>query len=243
MKIGLLTFCLLFSSLFSFGQWSDVSFYEFIDVIKRSDEFVSIEESYSVRGKYVFYEYDTSKIVTQEFPYSIAYDHNKKLLNIQELGQKIIQNTSVRLIINDEEKEIIINQIDSTYLRRDRAEEFQKLIDSPCKIRFKEQVDKRIYEIQFASTSTYDRATIHFDVRGAMRKYILHYGKEVPNGSWTEEKMIKPKLEIILDEYKQFKNSSEPQLDTPEAYFENFESLQLKSGFEEYEIIDLRTKS
>lgn len=243
MKGGLVTFCLLFSSLFSFGQWSDVSFDKFIDVVKRSDEFVSLEESYAVRGKYVFYEYDTSKVATQEFQYSIVYDHNKKLLNIQELGQNIIQNNSVRLIINDEEKEIIVNQIDSTYLRRNRAEEFEKLTKSPCKIRMRDEAGESIYEIEFAATSTYDRATIHFDKKGAMRKYILHYGKAVPNGSWTEEKIIKPKLEIILDDYQQFNNSSEVILETPETYFKNFDSLQLKDGFEGYEIIDLRTKS
>lgn len=243
MKNGLVTFCLLVSSLFSFGQWSDVSFDEFIDAVKGSDEFVSLEDSYSVRGKYVFYEYDTSNVATQEFEYSIAYDSNKKLLNIQELGQIIIQNNNVRLIINDEEKEIIVNQIDSNYLRRNRTEEFEKLTKSPCKIRMRDEADRSIYEIQFATNSTYDKATIHFDKNGAMRKYILHYGKSVPNDSWTEEKIIKPKLEIILDDYQQFNNSSEPILETPETYFKNFDSLQLKDGFEGYEIIDLRTKS
>lgn len=242
MKNGLLTFCLFFSALFSFGQWSDVSFEEFIEVVKRSDEFISLDESYAVSGGYAFYEYDTSQTAIQEYPYSIVYSRNKKLLNIHELGQKIILNNSIKLIINEEEMEILINQSDSIYFERNRTNEFEKLINSPCRIRFRNHGEESNYEIQFASNSRYDRATITFDKKGAMKKYVLYYGKEVNDHSWTSEKIIKPKLEITLDKYTRFNTSEEPKLDGPETYFLNFESLQLKSEFEGYEIIDLRTK-
>lgn len=221
------------------AQWKDISLIEYSKTIQAIEKRIPENQSYSYQAKYSFFEELNSTDTTLKLDFKLVYNHKKKLLNILQFNQIIIQDEKVKLTIDTIRNMLVISQPNKEYLKKRVQEDFNIINNSSCSAQSSISSKYEKYKFNFAEGARYKNSELWVEKNGMVVKYILKSNVDVNDDSKFTDRIIHPRLDIDYFNYVFNKEIEAQNLETIETYFDDFDKKIVKPKYQHLEIIDL----
>lgn len=222
------------------AQWKDIELEEFSKAILEVENRIPQGESYSYEAIYLFFEEPGSTDTTLMYDFSISVQSEKQLLNMLQFGREMVQNKSIQVVCDPEEKQLIVNYPTQDYFQRKSMEDYSLLLKSECTAQKKTVSNQTVYYLKFAEGARYSGVELWIENGGMVTKYIMYTGIDVLDDTGETDRFIHPRMEIHFSDYTFGKKVDQQNLQTVNKYFSDITSLIPNEAYKDFEIIDLR---
>lgn len=221
-------------------QWKELSLEEYAQVIIDAEKKLNAQQSYSYVLTYNFYEQleDITPIQSEKMNY--WYNAKSKTIYLSQKDKEVFQNSELHLVCDNSLNQMIISDPIPEFITQKSIGDFSKLINGSCTARWKELGNLKIYELNFAKGARFSKCELWLTSESIPTKYIIESSNEIMDDSTDEEKLIQPKMEIIIENFKKGSSVNFDNSKNIDDFLENETTITFLAKYQDYELIDLR---
>ena len=224
-----------------FSQWKDCSKQELSDVIRSIDQKAAKSKSFAYTAKQFFFNDSNSVDTVYKTDFSMSFKSKKELLNIEQMGVVLVQDSLVQVRCDSISKQIFVQNIDSNLINTGIARGFDAFMKSNTTVSKMIKGTTTIYKLKFAENTKYAYLELWVNSKDlVVSKYILYAGKEVYDDSQETDIWLKPRMEVVIDKYLFSEKVNEVKSKNISDFFADKSFLTPTSKYANYEVIDLR---
>lgn len=223
-----------------FGQFKEIELIDFKNKIFEIEKAVPEGENYSYSAQYLFFETDISLDTTLSYDFNLVANQKEKELDMLQFGRYVTQNSTIQIVCDTTEKQLIIKKSEAKYFDRKISDDYALLLQSNCKAFKRNSGQLEVFRLEFPSGATYSAIELWINNSNLVEKYVTYTDKPVIDDSGDIKKVIKPRLEIHYDNYLFGSDVPTSNMKGVSDYFIDFKTLTPINSYQEFEIIDLR---
>ena len=246
--MNLITFSLVSVLVFFFSgalsqDWTNVSLEDFRAKILELEKVKKPNESFSVVGEYHFYEQHQGGEPAYSFPLIMRIQPQKKKVYMEQLGRLMVQNEKMLITCDTATRQLIVQEPNTSFYKQRMTEDFNPLINSNSKAKYRKSGRMEIYRLEFPEGGTYKAMELWVNpTKNVIEKYVMFAERQVKDEFKEEVEYIQPRMEIIYSNYTFGEAVNKQEFPDPQDYFSDLNQLIPTVKYKEFEIIDLRNQ-
>lgn len=239
MKKVILLFTVLPLFVFSQTEWEEINPEVFMKAIQEFEESISLGESYSLETTYNIFKNYSDKVPVQSSVGKLTC-RNGSELNVSQMGFIMIQDDKLNLTIDSVNRQIIIQQPDSTFFYRKTVSDISSFSEIAEIVYKKETLGKTLYSLELKKGNPYHAIELEFLGKEVISKVIIYSNQPYT----TEDYMTETdKAKIVID-FTNFKKGRAVNLrnfkDISDFIIIKDLEFQAIGKYKDFELIDLR---
>lgn len=224
---------------FSQGDWEKVEPQVFVEVLGTFEKTIAEGESYSFETHYSIYNNHKDQTPVKQFKGSLICKSGKEL-NVNQMGQLMIQNSEMNLTIDTAAKQLVIQKADPSFFYRKTMEDYGKISEMAESVFRKKLDEQEVYILELKKGFPYKSMEITLSKQKEITQVIIYSNQPylVDNVDYSTDRA---KIVMDIRNFRKGKTVDFNGFLTIDKFIQKEGEKIIPTGnYSHYELIDLR---